>query len=239
LSAAPAIVFTSVKTLEREQARLLRRENGLSVKEIAARLGVARSSVSLWVRDIELTEQQHEALRARNPIYNQQVAGRGGTSARRREERRACQEHGRTLARQRDPLHVAGCMLYWAEGWKARNQVHFSNSDPQMVKFFVAFLRRSFDLRDEEICLTCNLFADHTERQREIERFWLDVTGLPEASLRGSIVNVYSKYSLKKRRNKLPYGTCRIVVNRTSVVQSIYGAIQEYGGFDRPAWLDA
>jgi hypothetical protein len=52
-------------------------------------------------------------------------------------------------------------------------------------------------------------------------------------------VNVYSKYSLKKRANKLPYGTCRVVVYRTRVVQSIYGAIQEYGGFDRPAWLDA
>jgi hypothetical protein len=75
--------------------------------------------------------------------------------------------------------------------------------------------------------------------QREIERFWLEVTGLPPGSLRKSIVNVYSKYSLKKRRNKLPYGACRIVVNRTSVVQSIYGAIQEYAGFDRPAWLDA
>jgi hypothetical protein len=81
--------------------------------------------------------------------------------------------------------------------------------------------------------------ADHADRQREIERFWLDVTELPEVSLRQSVVNVYSKYSLKKRANKLPYGTCRVVVYRTRVVQSIYGAIQEYGGFDRPAWLDA
>jgi hypothetical protein len=30
-----------------------------------------------------------------------------------------------------------------------------------------------------------------------------------------------------------------VVVNRTRVVQSIYGAIQEYGGFDRPDWLNA
>jgi hypothetical protein len=83
------------------------------------------------------------------------------------------------------------------------------------------------------------LFADHVQRQHEIERFWLEVTGLPRSSLCNSIVNVYSKHSLKKRTNKLPYGTCRVVVNRTRVVQSIYGAIQEYAGFDRPAWLDA
>jgi transposase-like protein len=226
-----------LKTVEREQARKLRRDCGLSVKEIASRLGVSTSSVSLWVRDIELTEEQHERLRERNPIYNPQRAGRAVMTARRRGERRGYQAHGRALARRRDPLHAAGCMLYWAEGWKTRNQVHFSNSDPEMVRLFVAFLRRFFDVRAEDIRLTCNLFADHTERQREIEAFWLRVSGLPEGSLCQSIVNVYSKYSLKKRRNKLPYGTCRVVVNRTSVAQSILGAIQEYGGFEREAWL--
>jgi hypothetical protein len=50
-------------------------------------------------------------------------------------------------------------------------------------------------------------------------------------------VNVYSKYSQRKRKGRLPYGTCRLVVCDTSVVQSIYGAIQEYAGFDRPEWL--
>jgi hypothetical protein len=178
-------------------------------------------------------------LRARNPIYNPQLAGRGVTSARRRAERRAHQEQGRALARRGDPLHVTGCMLYWAEGDKNRNQARLSNSDPEIIRTYVAFLRTYFELSDEEIRLTCNLFADHIQRQREIEEFWLDVTGLPRSSLTRSIVNVYSKYSLKKRKNRLPYGTCRVVVHRTRVVQSIYGAIQEYGGFDRPAWLDA
>ncbi len=52
-----------------------------------------------------------------------------------------------------------------------------------------------------------------------------------------STVNVYSKYSQKKRTNKLPYGTCRLSVHSTAIVQHIYGAIQEYAGFDRPEWL--
>jgi hypothetical protein len=159
-------------------------------------------------------------------------------SARRRAERRQYQEHGRSLARRSDPQHAAGCMLYWAEGSKSRNQLAFSNSDPDMVRTFVRFLRTYFDLRPVEIRVSCYLYADHLKRQREIERFWLDITGLPTASLRRSIVNVYSRYSARKRMNKLPYGTCRIVVNRTRVVQSIYGAIQEYAGFDRPVWLD-
>jgi predicted transcriptional regulator len=228
-----------MKTYERTRARRLRAERGYSIKQIAALLRVSTSSVSLWVRDVKLTEEQHDALRERNPAYNQQLNGRAVASANRRAERRAYQDQGRRLARRGDTVHAAGCMLYWAEGARTRNSVRFSNSDPEMVRMFIDFLRAYFDLTDEQIRLTCHLYADHAERQREIEQFWLDVARLPEASLCRSVVNVYSKYSARKRVNMLPYGTCRVVVNRTSVVQSIYGAIQEYGGFDRPAWLDA
>ena len=40
------------KLAERQQARQLRRRTGLPLAEIAARLGVSRSSVWLWVRDV-------------------------------------------------------------------------------------------------------------------------------------------------------------------------------------------
>ena len=129
-------------------------------------------------------------------------------------------------------------MLYWAEGSKERNQLQFSNSDPVMAQFFVDFLKTYFDLRGDEIRITCQLYADHLERQAEIEHHWLEALGLPPESLRKSVVNVYSKYSKRKRIGNLPYGTCRVVVSRTRIVQTIFGAIQEYAGFDRPEWLD-
>ncbi len=96
---------------------------------------------------------------------------------------------------------------------------------------------QQFGVPAEAFRLDCNLFADHVERQYEIEQFWLDALGLPQSCLRKSTVNVYSKFSQKKRQNRLPYGTVRICVHSTHVVQSIYGSIQEYGGFDRPEWL--
>jgi hypothetical protein len=100
-------------------------------------------------------------------------------------------------------------MLYWAEGSRHRNQIRFTNSDPEMVRFFVTFLRMYFFLRDEDIRVSCNLFPDHVERQLEIEQFWLEVVGVAASSLRKSTVNTYSKYSQNKRQNKLPYGTAR------------------------------
>jgi transposase-like protein len=229
-------MFSKVKTRERELARELRRAEGASIKEIARRTGAAQSSISRWVRDIELTEEQREDLRI--AAYNGHVKGRTMNARLRREARVMAQEEGRMLAAQGDRLFVTGCMLYWAEGGKARNQVKFANSDPAMVAIFVRFLRTYWSLRDVDVRITCNLFADHVDRQREIEDFWLGIAGLSRDSLCTSTVNVYSKYSKKKRQNKLPYGTCRVTVSRTRIVQSIYGAIQEIGGFTRDAWLE-
>lgn len=129
-------------------------------------------------------------------------------------------------------------MLYWAEGSKERNQLQFANADPEMARFFVDFLTKEFGLRPDEIRITCHLYADHLEQQRSIEQHWLDVLGLPPESLRKSVVNVYSKYSQRKRVGNLPFGTVRVVVSRTWVTQTIFGAIQELGGFTRDAWLE-
>ena len=207
------------------------------MREIASLVGVSRSSVSRWVADIELTEAQHEVLRQRNPAYNRQLAGRSTVAQQSRARRSAAQLRGRKAARRGSTLHVAGCMLYWAEGSKNRNQLRFSNSDPQMLRLFARFLRECYGVPDDRMRVWCNLFADHAERQEEVEAFWLDVVGLPRTCLTKSTVNRFSSWSKRKRLNVLPYGTCRLSVSSTQLVQEIFGAIQEYGGFDRPEWL--
>ena len=216
----------------------MRREEGRSVKEIERLLGVSRSTASIWVRDIPLTGAQRASLKRRNPIYNGQFAGAAANAERGRTRRLAYQEQGRLRAKECGPLYVAGCMLYWAEGDKGRHAVRLANSDPALIRHFAEFLRVEFGVSDEQFRITCNLFADHEARQSEIEGFWLATLGLGRASLCKSIVNRYSKYSKKKRKNRLPYGTCRVAVHSTEIVQTIYGSIQELAGFDRPAWLD-
>jgi predicted transcriptional regulator len=229
-------MLSVMKTKERRLARELRAREGLSIKAIAGRLGVSQASVSLWVRDIQLTSEQANTMMT--SAYSRQAEARERLIARRRQDRMTYQEHGRELARQGDPFHAAGCKLYWSERDKSRNQARISNSDPELLRMFIGFLRRYFDIADDDIRVSCNLFADHADRQAEIEQFWLDQLGLSQRSLRKSVVNVYSLSSKRKRVNMLPYGTCRLCVSRTSVTQSIFGAIQEYGGFERAEWLD-
>src|SRR5215470_18522723 len=119
-------------------ARRLRSE-GLSVREIESRLGVARSSVSLWVRDVALTAEQRETLRTRP---------RAG-SDRFRRRRLEYQDVGRATARCREPLQAMGCMLFWAEGSRSINAAHITNSDPPLLRDAAAFLRAYFHVPDE------------------------------------------------------------------------------------------
>src|SRR5215207_10147000 len=83
-----------VKMEEREEARRLRHERGLPVKEIAGIVGVSVSSVSLWVRDVSLTPEQEAALDARNPARNGQRRGAINNSRRCRTNRESAQAHG-------------------------------------------------------------------------------------------------------------------------------------------------
>jgi hypothetical protein len=210
----------------------------MSIKEIARVVGVAPSSVSVWVRDVKLTPEQLDSLHQRNPAYNGQLRGANGNAERWRARRSRYQREGQELASCGDWLFVAGVMLYWAEGDKrSRNAARISNSDPEVLKLFMRFLRESLELPDDPIRVTCNLFADHLERQDQIEQFWLNALGLTRSHLCKSVVNTYSKYSLKKRKGKPPHGTTRVTVHSVRTVQQIYGAIQEYGGFERPEWL--
>jgi hypothetical protein len=106
-----------------------------------------------------------------------------------------------------------------------------------MLALFAQFLRRSYSVPVTDICLFVNCFDGNGLTVGEIESWWLDRLELPRSCLRAATVNRPSSAS-KGRRRQLLFGTLRIQVNSTFIVQSIYGAIQEYAGIERPEWLD-
>ena len=160
-------------------------------------------------------------------------------SERSRELRRENQAVGRQRAREQNGLHLAGCMLYWAEGAKDRNSVVFSNSDRTMVVLFVRFLREVMGVAAKDITIRLNVYLTNGLTLREVENHWLWALELPRTSLRKPTLNHSPTSSSGRKRNKLPYGVCTVRVKRsTALIQHIYGAIQEYAGFDEPRWLD-
>jgi hypothetical protein len=221
-------------------ARLAARElraQGHSLRAIALTVGAARSTVSLWVRDVALPEAVRAALEAADPVRSGRRSGQLAWSRLTREARVAAQSHGRRKARERDPMHVAGCMLFWAEGSKHRNDVIFTNADSEMVRFFLRFLRECYGVTDAQTRLSVNVHLGNGLTLEEIETWWLARLQLPATCLVKATVNRPSA-ATKRVRRPLLYGTARLVVHSTAIAQSLYGALQEYAEFTRPEWVD-
>lgn len=217
-------------------ARQLRKEQGLSNKEIAKQLNVSRSSVSLWVRDIQLTVAQTAKLNQNNPtinttLYRDKIAKTKSENA--KQKRFSYQLDGRQQAtiaiKTNNNLHYAGCMLYWAEGAKDKNTCAFSNSDVNMVRLFLTFLYQCYCVKPTKIRIYINCYTDNGLTVDDIQKYWSKELNIPMDQFGKTTVDLLPKSSKRVAKNKLFNGTVRIVVHSTQLVQNILGAIQEYG----------
>jgi predicted transcriptional regulator len=140
----------------RAMARELRRQ-GLVYNEIAAKLGVSKSSVSLWVRNVPRSETlSYEESRARQAAG---VSAYWDSERERREQARV--NVSQAAAQQIGPLSdreilIAGAVAYWCEGAKNKpyrrtDRIDFINSDPQLVTLFLRFLETAGVSRDRLI----------------------------------------------------------------------------------------
>ena len=163
------------KLAERQQARQLRR-TGLPLAEIALRVGVSKSSVSLWVRDVEF-EPQSRVTRGRRRAPNALQRRKQTEIARLAEEGRV--RIGRLSERE---FLVAGVALYAGEGSKTDGEVRFANTDPRMIAFFCAWLRRFFAI--DEARLRVRLYLHEGLDLAASVAFWSGVTGIPPLQFR-------------------------------------------------------
>lgn len=218
----------------REAARQMRYD-GKTIESIAQTLGIAKSTARFWVRDISLTDNQITLIMQSKRKYLAQQHGAEANRLKFRALREQYQELGRLRARHSSsPLHLMGCMLYWAEGAKHRNNFYFANSDPEMQRVWIRFLKEELGVFTEEIAVHLLL---HTQDPCEIqvsEDYWLEVLKLPRSCLRKTVYKVPGTV----RKNKLSHGVCGIRVGRSDLVQHVFGAIQEYTGIQKPEWID-
>jgi transposase-like protein len=223
------------KTLGRkEKALALRSEEGMSIKKIAKAIGAATSTISVWVRDIKLSDVQKVALH--KAMSDSSVVGSRANREIHLAKRRSYQEEGRAKAREGNLTHQAGCMLYWGEGGKSRNKVSFCNADAQMLKIFIEFLREHFSVLDEQITIYYAYYPEPIYSEEEVEAYWSEMLNISTSRLRPQHVPVREKGKIP-REHKLPYGTLSLNVGSTKIVQHIFGAIQEYSGITKEEWL--
>jgi hypothetical protein len=162
------------KVKEQEKARALRAQNR-TLADIAHTLGVSKSSVSLWVRDVPFTP----SLRLRGPHRHPHPAH----EAKLRQIEELNREGRKRIGTLSDGAFLAsGVALYAGEGAKGDGTVQFANTDPAMIRFFCAWLHRFFDVDPSRLRLRVYL---HQGLDLEgTEAFWSKLTGVPREQFR-------------------------------------------------------
>ncbi len=121
------------------------RKEGRSYREIQAVVGVAKSTLSLWLRDVPLSEEQQRALADRGPSSTRANAAAARANATRRRSVVQAQAKAQITHSSESELFVAGVVAYWAEGsknkpWRFGQGTVLVNSDPGLIQLFIRWL---------------------------------------------------------------------------------------------------
>jgi transposase len=200
------------------KARLLR-EQGYDYNRIAAELGVSKSSVSLWVRDIPWPDRlSYEECRKRaaEGVRRYWEAERAAREAKREATRAAAAaEIGALTDRE---LLVAGAVAYWCEGAKNKpylrhDRVVFINSEPELIMFFLRFLDAAGIDRGR---LIYRVQIHESADVAAAEQFWLTLTGAAPDQFRKTTLKRHNPKTVRKNVGANYRGCLRVDVRQSS-----------------------
>ena len=219
----PSVRLSQSYIKKKEKAKELRAK-GFSYQEISDRIGVTKSTVYYWAREIKLSpaakkrieKKQKEALRkglvAYNNIYSE-LRSKEAEAIREKYKEKAAREI-KSLSRQN--LKLIGTALYWAEGnTKNRNCFRFANSDPDMVKVTIKFLHEICGVSSERIKARIHLYP-HTNRSKALS-YWSEITLLSKKNFYKPQVQISRASKGKRIKNTLPHGTLHLTVCSTEL----------------------
>lgn len=205
------------------------RKQGKSYNEINGTLGVPKSTLSNWLKEIPLSKQikdkninQAKIIWAKNiTAYNKRRSW-VGKQLKEKEIDRFAQEIKNV---DNQALFWLGLGLFLAEGGKKeRWSVRFVNADISIIKLMMKFFR--------EICLVSDdkfrfrIYLHPNIKDREAKSSWSKILNVSIKQFYKS-QNVISQSSRRKRNsNRLPIGTLHIYINDVSQINKINGWIK-------------
>jgi hypothetical protein len=225
----------NAKDALRAEARALR-EQGLDYDRIAAELGVAKGSVSHWVRDLPRPDRlSYEECRKRaaEGVRRYWESERPIRAAKREAARAAAAAEIGGLSKRE--LLIAGAIAYWCEGAKSKpyqlkERVDFINGDPGLVTFFLRFLDAAgVDRRHIRYRLCIHESGD----QDTAQQFWIAVTGAEPTQFRQPTLKRHIPRTVRKNVGDSYHGCLRIDVQQSA------GLYRRIEGWVRAAMIDA
>lgn len=192
------------------------RKDGLSYNEILRKVPVSKSTLSTWLRDVDIAKKIKQRLTEKRKLAQQkaQAACRNNRICREKETiQKARKEIG--LISRKDLL-IIGAVLYWAEGSKQKEhnvsqRVSFGNSDPSMVLLFIRWIKEICQIQKEN--LVYSLYIHEKADIEKAKSFWEKLVG---KSLFWIYLKKHNPKTTRRNSGEHYYGLLRIDVRRST-----------------------
>ncbi len=222
LSVGSVLPYMKLKLKEKAEAIQLRKQ-GKTYSEILHKVPVAKSTLSIWLREVGLAKKQFQRITRKRS----EASKRGGKA--RKDQRIELTQ--KVISDSRSEIRslskrerwIIGIALYWAEGskekeWRPGSRTELTNSDPLMISVFLKWLFDSCEVAKEDVSFEIYIHEHKKESINLVKKFWSSTTGFPIQHFE----KVYWKKNKvnAKRRNigNLYYGNLRVRVKASSIL---------------------
>jgi len=191
----------------KKQEAIQLRNEGYSYAFISAKMGVAKSTLSLWLKGVSFMPNEY----TRGIIVHGQKQIQEIKRADKAMSIRKALEFAETnfsKLSERD-MFLLGIGLYIGEGSKSHNSIRVANADPRIIMFMIKWFKVCFGLKDLNFKIRIHAYPDHNEK--EIVNFWMKKLGLRKDAFHPIYVDQRLNKN-KKKANVLPYGTAHLCV---------------------------
>ncbi len=223
---------------EAHQRAIELRKQGMTYPEIAEELSVAKSTLSLWLRDVEVPAPLKEQMTA-CAVQRRAKTGAAGVRHAFRRKRAVLLEEARLEFADIDltfgAAAIAGAALYWAEGTKNRHSFIFCNSNVAMIDFYVKWVTRVLGAPLSDLRFSVQYHVADGVPYRKLEGWWARRLGVSRSQFRAPIA-LEGKNS--KKRNRLPHGILSVRVVKGLRYHAKLSALVEKLGAGIEAFTD-
>ncbi len=197
---------------------------GQTYSSIRGKLNVNKSTLSDWLKNIELTKEQLERISS-DTIARRVETYINTTRIRRQKisETFYQDQKKKLLPLSNRDFLIAGLFLYLGEGAKSdRSRIQITNSDPAIIKFSIFWINKILGVAKDKLKVQLHLYKD-MDIESEI-RFWLNETGLN----REQIIKPYIKKtsSLKINHPSFGHGTCSVYCQNAKLKDEFMAGIR-------------
>ncbi len=209
-----------VKKKEKEKAIELRKK-GFSYSEILKEVPVAKSTLSLWLREIGLTKRQKQRLTKKKLLAMKR--GWEATRKKRIEKSKKIKEIASKEIQKisKKELWLIGIILYWTEGVKEKayrtsEMVQLMNIDARILLIFKKWLTECCHINEDDICYSVYIHENSVHNSKDVRNYWRKALSVS----RKQIIPIYYKKgkikTVRKNTGNTYFGICRINVRKST-----------------------